>query len=399
MIEEIKKYKLLELKSELKNIKDEYDRLSAEFEKIYYKMLNLTKELRKYKKNIFLKIINKHRIKELQQSIDMCSKNIENIMTIKGQLSELIINQNKLIKTIDKAKSLSELNINSEVELDNYCKLHNIEISLDDKLNYCTSLRKNKEFMMEAIKKNIDCIKYDETNDLDVYRSYLNLVSKSEQVIGLSANNLLLKLNDSNFLNKLDFKFLNYLFESIKKNFIPDDIEKIKELYDSNLGIELRSLYERDDIVLGLHGCNIKNDINGNNVIFQNGLKSSSQTGATNQLDRTVAYGDNISLLEMFSYNAANFGGGLSAYNYIITIPKEAFDKENPLPIWGTNTPGNGENYLLPDYVYGYYVCYFDKISPIIRNQCVNKTSYNYAYVNGNTNNPIDINSTMEKSK
>lgn len=149
-------------------------------------------------------------------------------------------------------------------------------------------------------------------------------------------------------------------------------------VYDKKFGEELEGLYDNPDIILGIHGGNANKD--KEESIFRQGLKNSMQNADT-ALDRTVAFGKNLTFTKVLNYRIPY--NGLETENAIIlTLPRNTFDAKNPVPIWGSNNREGNDNYVLPRYVYGLYHGISDGANrKIIRNNIAKEEQATYKYL------------------
>ena len=259
--------------------------------------------------------------------------------------------------------------------------------------NYPEETCMNKEFMMNAIQINLFNIKYDKTNDTDLYRAYAQLLysyvsgidnSTSTEIRSRDVMDIIEILDNKDMNNnESDRRFIEYLKETLKtieekELFIPD-VKGAYKLFDTEYGRELEELYQNPDVIVGVHGTGYYEE---DNSILKNGIRTSAQDeSALNDLSRTVAY--NLPFIRLLTYNGTQYAGAKMGmqYNYIVCLPKNALEPDSNTPIWGGNDDNLAHDYLLPEYVYGVYDIKSDDARIIKYNGP--KTEYKYLYVDG----------------
>lgn len=388
MFERIKNCLIEDIEFEIKDIEDKVKEYEIQLKDNNQKLNSIrTKSFidkifktKKYKEQIKKKFI-----------LDEESFNINReILYENNRLKELF----KKRDYINKIDDVSKLEFKNNDEMYNYCLDKQIEITNEESITYFEKqTSKNGELMFSLVKENINYIKKDKSNNVEIYKCFLakkiyefeeckNMVpielkhEKEKQEIVVEFQKKLLDcLNNSSF----DEKFNNYIFEWIRVNydyfmdfkklislFNSDDyswidycqehniketidLDKLYKLYQSDYGKELEEIYSDNKLLIGIHGTRYITEEIENNEIFKKGLKNSTQSGSINRLDRTVAL--NLPFLELLDYDGALYVPGANVpYNYIVTIPKEVLYFKGP--IWGSNKEKSSENYLLPEYIY-----------------------------------------------
>ena len=366
MFEEIKRNELNKIAAELASIKSSFDETIQLYE-------NTKKEEPQYKEYTW---VQKHitKRKEYKDSRDDFSKKEDAFYSKLHDISEkrdrILDEERKLQHRRDiyeSSYSLKELGLESLSQYQEYCKLNNINEDIETMcLNYPEETCMNKEFMMNAIQINLFNIKYDKTNDTDLYRAYAQLLysylsgldnSSFIEIQSGKVMDIIEILNNKDMNNnESDRRFIEYLKESLKtideKLFIPD-VKEAYELFNTEYGRELEELYQNTDVIVGVHGTGYYEE---DNSILKNGIRTSAQDKeALNNLSRTVAY--NLPFLRLLTYNGTQYAGakGGMQYNYIVCLPKNALEPDSNTPIWGGNDDNLSHDYLLPEYVYGVY--------------------------------------------
>lgn len=338
-----------------------------------------------------------------------------------SKLKELNEKKNK-VKKIDDVKNLPFKN--SE-EIQNYCQEKNISITSEDYFKYFREdVSINDELMMSFVKENLSYLKYDKSNNPEIYKYFLNKkINEYEQYKDIIPIDLKKDFETTeletlkellNALNNHTYneEFEKHIMEWIKKRsdfFI--DFKKVIELkniddindnkysnyldainvrkvinldyvykqYQSDFGKELQELYKNDSLLIGVHGTEYGTDDIKDNKIFVEGLKNSSQAGAVRCMDRTVAY--DLPFIDLLDYGSLR-----PNCNYYIVIPKEIY--YSGAPIWGSDMDNSDENYLLPEYVYGMVDRREKKDFKFIKNNLPNKKKYSVFYADY-SNEPI----------
>ncbi len=114
-------------------------------------------------------------------------------------------------------------------------------------------------------------------------------------------------------------------------------------------GKKMEELYEDKNNYILQHKYGIMSEPNKKAECFQNGKKSSTYDSKSqkNRLDCTTTgtYNHTMSFSE-FITNDCN--------KIVIRIPKEAFNHNSEIPVWGANEQ-DGDSFILPEYVIGHY--------------------------------------------
>ena len=284
-------------------------------------------------------------------------------------------------------KSLIETKIKSLKEADSFEKLgfENSEAGIkallakgiDFKVQSCQQAFElapeyfggNVEFMLRAIKENLEFLKYDRTDNEEVYKQAIKIklenlrkitspahesIDREHQIKELEYD--LEEIENPKQVSEGKYKVPHkFMFEEIR-NKINDDqahyfYSTVDGKYSKEFGEELEQLYENQEFMVGIHGRSENPEIEKR--IFSEGLRNSQQN-ATTALNRTVAFGKDLSFVNLLDYRIP-YDGSKSDVAIILTLPKKVFDKENPVPIWGSNSKDGDENYVLPQYIYGAY--------------------------------------------
>lgn len=230
------------------------------------------------------------------------------------------------------------------------------------------------DFMEKALDVDTKFICLDQTGSEELYKKYVNLKMQKlpqnsvtlslEQRIQLSSlENVLNELNNPKEVKQGKFKIPHkYLFELIRDIEVQPDSSKfinfdIYFLLDGNFpkeyGEGLQELYDDPDYVLGMHGSSSVIKPDDIEEVLEEGLKATTQGEGLGHLPSHVAYGRNLRFLSALSFNRNN--PNYPETVFILQIPRQVFDSQNPLPLYGNTVPILNENaHILPEYMWGY---------------------------------------------
>lgn len=357
---------------------------------------------------------------EEKKSVDRL-KEIERILAAEG--FPTISSIKRKIEDIERAQSFQEL----EVADTNLAIKTLIENGIDPRFESYEQafemapeyLGRNIEFMRKATRENSKFIMFDKTDDEELYKEVIE--KKIEEL-----EKQLEKTDDYDWEAESELETLReykqelespkkveegkykvphkFMFEEIRNNEAYGQKDywytKVDGVYDKEFGEELESLYERPDIILGIHGLVENEDIENN--IFRQGLRNSMQDADT-ALDRTVAFGESLTFTKVLNYRIP-YNGVEPESAIILTLPKATFDREKPIPVWGSNEKTGSNNYVLPKYIYGLYHSKSDGAHRrIIRNNVKEDEREKYKYLkydyqSSQANTFIEINDGKELS-
>ncbi len=250
-------------------------------------------------------------------------------------------------------------------------------------------LGKNAEFMKKAIRSNLEFIKYDKTNDEELYKEAIQMrikmvKGKDDILVDIELEKLEeLKREIDSPKKVMEGKYKvphKFMFEEIRNNASSNKLggywySTVDGVYDKEFGEELEKLYENPNLMIGVHGMD-END-NRESDIFSKGLRNSMQM-ADVALNRTVAFGKQLTFTKLLNYRLPH-NGLESETAIILTLPKAALDPKNPVPIWGSMEKTGSYNYILPKYIYGLYHSKKDGGNrSIIKNNSKQQEQYKY---------------------
>lgn len=334
-------------------------------------------------------------------------KEIERILAAEGFPTISSVRQK--IESLEKAQNFQELEVDDtnfviETLLKNGIdpRFESYEQAFEIAPEY---LGRNIGFMREAIKKDSRFIMFDKTDDEELYKEVIDKkIDELEKQLSKAEDPDLQIIDELKKLReykkelespkkveegryKVPHKFM---FEEIKNNEAYGNKNywyiEVDGIYDKEFGEELEELYERPDIILGIHGLRENKDIEGN--IFRQGLRNSMQSADT-ALNRTVAFGENLTFTKVLNYRIP-YNGLECESAIILTLPKETFDSMHPVPVWGSNDITGSDNYILPQYVYGLYHGKSDGIDRrIIRNSIKEQYRSTYKYLKYDSNSSL----------
>ena len=250
-------------------------------------------------------------------------------------------------------------------------------------------LASNKEFMQEATQVDYRLLKYDRTNNLNLYLDALNSIKCSSTIKNdFERRYGKYKIGFEEFIDKIQEELQNpkqvdddkykiptkYLFEAIRNGFSVGEkmylFNNINSYFLLNgavskeTGVKIQSLYENKEIYLLKHEIHHsrkeENHQTANKICFE-GLRSSQQdAGCINNLERTTIgnYQKGITLFNFLPWPDDNND------HILFCIPRDIID--NNKKIWGAEVPEVSEganSYILPQYVLGFIngdgqICY-----------------------------------------
>ncbi len=344
---------------------------------------------------------------ELKTSVDNSQK--------LSKLNEEIANLRSEKRKLD----LDEQTLNPENAKKKLEKMENEDIAINFVVNENPDLAKNPEFMKDLIERDIRYIKFDKSNNTEVYEKYIEkFLPKLEEVkdrtntdqtfINLAINNaerLLDELRNPKQVEDGKYKIpKRFLFEGLRKT-CDEDLECIASgdvadlLYagreylreDGNYSIkygkQMESLYEDKDNFFITHYINASNHLRSTegthdirDSIYKEGLHSSTQgEDCINVLKRT-AHGN-------FEEDKYFMGLMVPDHKIIIMLPRKLLAKNAEEPIWNSDFPEadtQHPGYISPEYVYGYINPFTEEIeeNPV---PVADRKKYKYHFLDGQT--------------
>lgn len=344
----------------IKNIDDQLNVYGEALKEATDELVILDSYLKYYeekKYSFFDKIFNK---KKIENDFNMLKKNKLKSVQLSNRVTELTQSMKKLsierhnIKTANGFVGLGFDNVRSVYK---YCDENDVKLTEEDEI----ALQSNSiEFMSKIIEKDTNYIQYDRTNDIEIYRKFLELQiekKSNDNIYCKYAKQVLERLKEPDaMIDSIKKQFNLYVFELYRKN--PDVVfsyDEILNMYLTKECVDIENLYLNTDVIVGVHGTGYITDNIKDNKIFIEGLRNSTQPNAVLKFHRTVTY-QNLAFLDILNYDASCVAGaklGLN-YNYLVLIPKSAL-VDSSIPIWGSDNIDSDENYILPQYVYGYF--------------------------------------------
>ena len=357
-------FKIQELDKELKQKEEERDSLNSQ----QNQSIALILPKRKFR---FLSRIFRYR--EYSRYNDEFKKALEKesnrLDEIRNGLKDIDTDINSIKREIDNLKyatSFENLNVDMEKAI-----AYLIENQAGIKFKSCTQalelapniFGKNKEFMERAIDEDYTLIKFDQTDEIELYNKALELVKNTENNIHREdIENLQRELYQPKKVPDGKYKIpRKYILQGIRneiETMITGSALSIT-VYDGVLnedfGKQIQKLYEEPDTLLGMH--NFCDNSNKEIKILSEGLlEAQKEENKRQKLCSTVAYPGspdrNLSFIEALSYIGVS-GYGLNHKVAVLKFPKNVLDKKQPIPIWGSQNKQQGPNYVLPKYIYG----------------------------------------------
>jgi len=292
-------------------------------------------------------------------------------------------------------------NLSSEIAKINVQEIKQKISSLQDK-NFAIevlvkedeSLSQNIEFMQEAVNLDSKFIRYDRTDNPELYIKVLEIAKekysaytadqnskiKMEQEHDENIDRVIAEIKNPKIEDSSKYKIpIKYIFEGIREDLEVTiaSFSRCDGVFPKEFGEELQKMYEDEENIFAVHGINRGFDaeaassdtqyFEGKKVaeekvesIFQKGLK------ATNHMHELMGHNINprmsattyskgqsgFCFLKALDYKYAG------SYGYIlIQVPKKGMGKDAEIAIWGskTNTEERAEQvFLLPQYIKGF---------------------------------------------
>lgn len=287
----------------------------------------------------------------------------------------------------------------------------------------------DKKFILELVNIDANLIKYDETNDPEIYKIALKLKRDffeeniTEEDRWTFSNKKFLLKNIDEIIKELEnpkeapegrYKIpKNILFQIIKENIVdPDWLESVLSEYfeiDCNYPKEycerIEKLYYDDKNVLIRHeidnsyAMSVENIEDTRDIIFTEGLRGYRSSGRENRLSATTVA--NMPYMDANESNlierikpATIFDFFTATSSIFISVPKEMVTRE--LPIWYSNYPEvdtEHHGFIPAKYVVGYTNNPKDIKDKVFIDNDVplsDRVEYTYAFIDGDTINVVD---------
>lgn len=390
-----------EKEKEVELLKNELEMLKKE-EKTCDASLALIPVEGKRKFNIFQKIFSrkyKEYVKQKDQEEAKHQELIEKANAIDEKISAI---RSKLFYKEQEIKSFDKESLIKKIEaLGDETKA--IEIIIAD----YPELTERIDFMKELVEKSPEYIKYDKTDDKNIYILYLNATKDSfRNSIGeidpertMQFEECIKQLENPKPVPDDKYEIqMKYLFEEIRK---VTNVPGVVKFYNENngkfpaeYGKFLEKLYDNPETVLAIHGLGRNSGLDDKSVernekikkqIMREGVKATNSMGelegiTSPKLWATTYYqGEGLTFFDVLDYDYA------STYGYfLLEIPKAGLEKEGNIPIWGTNSKnlgsyyGSNRNYyLLPEFIKGFITTRGRLIQPEER-RVEEKTDYTH---------------------
>ena len=426
-----KKEDIEKIHEEVNRIKNEIDELEKEIQK----QQSYLTPIKKF--SLFERVFSRE-YRAYKKGRDNNPKIRDEKRKLEGKVEELEKQKNELEREEESVtKKVSEIDYRDLTE--KLQKLNDRKKAIHYLFSKYPELGKNLEFLKEAIEEDLICIIYDQTNDVELYKIFLNKIIKDFPNLSgaykASIEKVLEEFDNPKEVEPGRYKIPHrYICEYIRKEIIeeidnatnvtnrdeqffkengrkrnPDEYSQIEDIqdiigincavdniislydgkYSKELGEQLEKLYSREDTYLCIHG-----DIKGNvESIMNEGLR---YTQGNKSFDtKCTSYSkERLSFIEAltYSYRPNNI-------TVICLIPKNGLEKSNsPIGIWGSDNPDPeninykrkeeqvAEAFILPKYVYGYLTPEEEGAErKIIKNTHENEKQYKYTYYDVST--------------
>ncbi len=341
-----------------KNKIDEIDKINEFKRTNLVKILGKMKQsMFKYNKNPFTLIYYKINIKKFELEYDKYNSEINDLEKEK-----------EIIKT-NASKNYEEIkdNISKYIRVKEAIVNNNDKIFINFLFEKYPQLRKNIEFMKEVIHIDSSYIKYDLTNDKNLYIYYIEnnkekileeYTENSKDNIKFKIEKFIEEIKNPKDVEKNKYQIpMEYVFEALRNSSI--DILPIIDNYNrckNKIDLELGNLVEkkfRDGFHILLHSTTFHFDREEDKIqkIFQNGLTYGATTfHGLNLNSTTIEYKNFFDIFNNFTsidYSRIS--------TILLALPQSAYDENTDVPVWGSNQkqPQPMNTFILPEYILG----------------------------------------------
>ncbi len=422
--------------------KDDIEKIHEEVNRIENEIDELEKEIQKQRSyltpakkfSLFERIFSRE-YRAFKKGRDNNPKIYNELNKLREKVEELKKQKNELEREEESiTKKVSEIDYKDLSE--KFQKLNDRKKAIHYLFSKYPELGKNLDFLKEAIEEDLICIIYDQTNDVELYKIFLNKIIKDFPNLSgaykASIEKVLEEFDNPKEVEPGRYKIPHkYICEDIRKrirdnfaeackyindkDFIeengrvrnPDEYSQIDNIqfhigncvmdhifscdgkYSKEFGEQLEELYSREDTYLCIHG-DIKENVE---TITTEGLRYTQ--GAKSFDTKCTSYSkESLSFIEAltYSYRPNNI-------TVICLIPKNGLEKSSsPIGIWGSDNPDPeninykreeekvAESFILPKYVYGYLTPEEEGTErKIIKNTHENEKQYKYTYYDVST--------------
>lgn len=422
-------------KDEIEKIHEQVNRIQNEINELENEIQKQQSYLTPIKKFSLFERIFSREYRAFKKGRDNNPKINDEIRKIEEKVEELKKQKNELEREEESiTKKVSEIDYKDLSE--KFQKLNDRKKAIHYLFSKYPELGKNIEFLKEAIEEDLICIIYDQTNDVELYKIFLNKIIKDFPNIPEADKSQIEKVLEE-FDNPKEvepgrYKIPHkYICEDIRKrirdniaeaceykkdkDFIeengrlrnPEEYSQIENIqfcigncvsyqifscdgkYSKEFGEQLEELYSREDTYLCIHG---DSKVNVESIMTE-GLRYSQ--GDKSFDTKCTSYSkERLSFREALTYSYRP-----NDIIVICLIPKNGLEKSNsPIGIWGSDNPDPeninykrkekqvAEAFILPKYVYGYLTPEEEGAErKIIKNTHENEKQYKYTYYDVST--------------
>lgn len=340
---------------------------------------------RKYKDYLKRKEQYEQRKEQRQQELEEKNKEIENL---KKQIKDIELKIDELSNEIE-GVNIDDIN-------EKITRLQDKETAIEVLVQEDESLCHNIEFMKEAITIDSEFIRYDRTDNPELYIKVLEIAREEYTYTNTDSEKQKeeMKQKHSEVIDAIieeiknpktvdDGKYkipIKYIFEGIREDLETaiDKFSRFDGTFPKEFGEELQRMYEDEENIFAVHSISRNYDATTEGLndmelfeakktaedtvesIFQKGLRATNSMGELSSPNAnpemaatTYAKGQKgFCFLKALDYK---YAGG---YGYIlIQVPKKGIGKDAEIAIWGskTNEKERAEKvFLLPQYIKGF---------------------------------------------
>lgn len=329
----------------------------------------------------------------------------------------------EIVKT-NHVKALSELKA-AEQEIQQYDtnqinkeldKLRDKDATIKQLMVENPDLRKSDEFMTDLLKEDLRYIYYDKTKNLAFYVfvlqaaiAHLQMADPGDAYV-LLANNIIEEITSPKIVPVGKYKIPpEFLLQCIRNTIFPrgefDALAIARAIIESaeaymrqdgelpdKYGKRMEGLYKDPKNFLLCHTIYTGGSMDKSAVDTL--IRSACEFGVMQALDDESCVNDHRRVLMGNNHIKVSYVHLLApADKLVLSIPKQAFDKQNPLPMWGADVPNPsslaGPSFILPEFVMGYV----DRATmSFINNPLIvyERKKYKYLFIDGSTK-PINV--------
>lgn len=301
--------------------------------------------------------------------------------------------------------------INRELE-----KLRDKDASIKQLMIDNPDLRKSDEFITDLLKEDLRYIYYDKTKNLAFYVfvlqaaiAHLQMADPSDPYVKLS-NDIIEEITSPRIVPAGTYKIPpEFLLQCIRNTIFPrgdfDPLAIARAIIDSaeayirmdgqlpeRYGKRMEALYKDPKNYLMTHTIYAGSSMEKSAI--EASIKSAFEFGLLQAMDDETCVNDHKRVLMGNNHIKVSYVHLLApADKLVLSIPKQAFEKQHPIPIWGSDNPvpstALNPTFILPDFIIGSV----DRETITFNNNPISlmeRKKYRFLFVDGSTV-PVNI--------